>query len=198
MSWIYKIGVGKGLTESERQNNAREVYNYFSDKGATLESICGLLGNMQAESALNPGNKQGASTSLGWGLIQWTPSTVLTNWCKKYKYNWYDGSAQCYRIWCEGTKEKGASGWWETTSYPYSWSEFLALTSVSEATKAYLYERERAGVEALEKRLQYANEWYEYFSGSPAPTPTPTPPTPTPPTPYKQSPMPIYMMLRRF
>ena len=175
------------------QNNAIEFYNYFVNKGATLEAICGMLGNIQRESTLNPGIKQGSSTSLDWSLIQWTPSTVLTRWCKTYGYNWYDGSAQCERISCEGEGTKGASGYWLPTSdYTYNWSEFLALTDVAEATKAYLYERERAGVVALNDRLQYASEWYEYFSGTPVP---PTPPTP--PTPRKRTPMPIYMMLRK-
>ena len=189
MAWIYEIGVAKYFNTPQMQNNATEFYNYFTNKGATLEAICGMLGNIQRESTLNPGIKQGSSTSLGWGLIQWTPSTVLTNWCKTYGYNWYDGSAQCERISCEGEGTKGAGGSWiPTNEYAYSWSEFLALTDVAEATKAYLYERERAGVVALSDRLQYASEWYEYFSGTP----------PTPPIPRKRKSMPIYMMLKRY
>ena len=192
MAWIYEIGVAKYFSTSQMQNNATEFYNYFTNKGATIEAICGMLGNIQRESTLNPGIKQGSSTSLGWGLIQWTPSTVLTNWCKTYGYNWYDGSAQCERISCEGEGTKGAGGYWlPTHDYPYSWSEFIALTDVAEATKAYLYERERAGIGALDLRLKYASEWYEYFSGKP-----PTPPTP--PTPRKRKSMPIYMMLKNY
>ena len=186
MAWIYEIGVAKHFSTSQMQNNATEFYNYFTNKGATLEAICGMLGNIQRESTLNPGIKQGSSTSLGWGLIQWTPSTVLTNWCKTYGYNWYDGSAQCDRIYCEGEGTKGAGGSWIPTSeYAYSWSEFLALTDVAESTKAYLYERERAGDVALNDRLQYASEWYEYFSGKP-------------PTLRKRKSMPIYMMLKKY
>lgn len=193
MAWIYEIGVAKYFSTSQMQNNATEFYIYFINYGATLEAICGMLGNIQKESTLNPGIKQGSSISLGWGLIQWSPSTVLTNWCKTYGYNWYDGAAQCDRISCEGEGTKGASGYWLPTSeYPYSWSEFLALTDVAEATKAYLYERERAGIEALDLRLQYANEWYSYFTGSPVP-----PAPPTPPTPRKRTSIPIYMMLRK-
>ena len=194
MAWIYEIGVAKYFSTSQMQNNATEFYNYFTNKGATLEAICGMLGNIQRESGLNPGIKQGSSTSLGWGLIQWTPSTVLTNWCKTYNYNWYDGASQCERISCEGEKTKGAGGaWLPTSEYAYSWSKFLALTDVTEATKAYLYERERAGIEALSNRLQYAGEWYEYFSGTPVP-----PIPPTPPTSSKRTTMPIYMMLRKY
>ena len=190
MAWLYKIGVGKYFNQSQQENNALEFYNYFNNYGATIESICGMLGNITRESTLNPGIKQGNSTSLGWGLIQWTPSTVLTNWCKKYGYSWYDGSAQRERVKCEGEGIKGAKGYWlPTHDYPYSWSEFTDLTDVAEATKAYLYERERAGIGALDLRLQYANEWYTYLTGSP-----PTPPTP--PLKHKRK-MPIYMMLKK-
>ena len=194
MGWIYEIGVAKYFSTSQMQNNATEFYIYFINYGATLEAICGMLGNIQKESTLNPGIKQGSSISLGWGLIQWSPSTVLTNWCKTYGYNWYDGAAQCDRIKCEGEGTKNANGYWLPTSdYSYSWSEFITLTDVAEATKAYLYERERAGIEELDLRLQYASEWYEFFSGTPVP-----PQPPTPPTPIKRTSMPIYMMLRKF
>lgn len=193
MAWIYEIGVAKYFDKTKQQNNADEFYKYFNNYGATLEAICGMLGNITRESTLNPAIKQGISSNLGWGLIQWTPATILTNWCKQYKYNWYDGAVQCERIKCEGEGTKDAGGYWlPTTSYPYKWSEFIALTDVEEATKAYLYERERAGIEALDTRLKYASEWYNYFTGSPI---TPTPPTP--PTQYIKK-MPIYMMLRRF
>lgn len=200
MSFYYRIGVQAGLTQTERENNANEIYNYFSYYGATLDCICGMLGNWQWESGLNPGCKQGLSTSLGWGLIQWTPSTVLTDWCNRYNYNWYDGYAQCYRIWCEGTNQLGAGGVWiPTTEYPYTWSEFLALTDRHEAVKAWLYERGRGAPETLHvaERLQYSDEWYQYFTGSPTPPIPPVPPTP--PTPIqRRKKMPLYMMLRRF
>ena len=193
MAWLYEIGVGKYFNQSQQENNALEFYNYFNNYGATIESICGMLGNITRESTLNPAIKQGNSTSLGWGLIQWTPSTILTNWCKNYGYKWYDGTAQCERIKCEGEGIKGANGYWlPTHDYPYSWSEFIALTDVAEATKAYLHERERAGIQALDLRLQYASEWYTYLSGSPVP---PTPPTP--PIKHKRRKMPIYMMLKK-
>lgn len=193
MAWLYEIGVAKYFSISQMQNNAIEFYNYFINYGTTLEAICGMLGNIQKESTLNPGIKQGSSTSLGWGLIQWSPSTVLTNWCKTYGYNWYDGAAQCVRIKCEGEGTNNANGYWlPTSNYSYSWYEFIALTDVAEATKAYLYERERAGIEALDLRLQYAREWYKYFTGTPIPIAPPTPPTP-----IKRTSMPIYMMLRK-
>ena len=62
----------------------------------------------------------------------------------------------------------GYGGQWipkPALGYSYTGDEFSKLTDVSEACKAYLYERERAGVEALEKRLEYARQWYEFLEG---------------------------------
>ena len=197
MAWVYNIGVQTqyAYQSDEQKNNATELYNYFTYLGATLEAICGILGNITHESGLNPGCKQTSSTSSGWGLIQWTPSTVLTRWAGRVRVNWYDGAAQCERIQAEGTGQVEDTYWIPTSSYPYTWNEFLALTDVEEATKAYLYERERAGSTALSYRIEYALYWYSYFSDQPTP---PTPPTPTPPTPYRRDKrMPVYMMIRK-
>lgn len=198
MAWQYRIGVQTQFPymSAEQINNATEVYNYMRARGATVEAICGLLGNMTHESGLNPGCKQTSSTSSGWGLIQWTPSSVLTRWCTSQRLNWYDGAAQMSRIIAEGTQTlEGGPYWIPTTDYPYTWSEFEQLTDVDTATKAYLYERERAGEAALDRRLQYAEAWYLYFTGQPTPPP---PVPPTPPTPYKKDKgMSVWMMIRK-
>ena len=166
MSWEFKVGTDVYLTQSQMENNAKLFKQYFQSKGVTLESICGMLGNIEQESGLNPGVKQNTSTSSGWGLIQWTPSTVLTDWCNTYGYTWYDGDVQCLRIWSEGTNEMGAGGTFiPTEEYPYTWSEFCSLTNVDEATNGYRYERERAGDEKLENRLEYARKWYDFLKG---------------------------------
>ena len=84
MAWIVKVGVNAYLTQSEMENNATEFYGYFNSKGFTIESVAGMLGNLQQESNINPGMKQTASASSGWGLIQWTPSSNLTGYATAY------------------------------------------------------------------------------------------------------------------
>ena len=201
MSFYYVIGVQAGLTQAQMENNADIIYQYFSSYGVTLECICGMLGNWQKESTLNPGCKQGLAENdrnIGWGLIQWSPASVLTNWCRQYNYNWYDGYAQCYRVWCEGTEQLGAGGVWLPDyqhGYTYTWNEFISLTDVNEAVYAWLYERGRGVPETLdiEHRLLWANQWYEYFTGQPLPPTPPTPPSPS----HRRHKMPLYMMLRK-
>lgn len=191
MAWIVKVGVAQYLTQSEMKNNATEFYGYFNGKGFTIESVAGMLGNLQQESNINPGMKQTASARSGWGLIQWTPSSNLTAYASAHGTDWATGEIQTQLMWDEIIN--GYGGQWipkPSLGYGYTGAEFSKLTDVAEACKAYLYERERAGVEALSNRLTYASNWYEYLTGVTPPTP------PTPPAPTKRKGMPVWMMCR--
>lgn len=191
MAWIVKVGVAKYLTQSEMENNATEFYGYFNSKGFTIESVAGMLGNLQQESNINPGMKQTASARSGWGLIQWTPSSNLTDYANAHGSDWATGEIQTQLMWDEIIN--GYGGQWipkPALGYSYTGDEFSKLNDVSEACKAYLYERERAGTEALSKRLTYAGNWYEYLTGVTPPAP------PTPPASAKRKGMPIWMMCR--
>lgn len=190
MAWIVKVGVNAYLTQSQMENNATEFYGYFHSKGFTIESIAGMLGNLQQESNINPGMKQTASASSGWGLIQWTPSSNLTEYASAHGTDWASGEIQTQLMWDEIIN--GYGGQWipkPNKGYPYTGEEFSQLTNVTTACMAYLIERERAGVEVAEKRVAYANAWYEYLTGV-------TPPTPEPPSPTKRKGMPVWMMCR--
>lgn len=185
MSWNYVITDSTPWSHKTQSGNADEIISYFNSLGFTNEAIAGLLGNMERESFLNPGQQQiggGGATNSGYGLIQWTPSTDLTDIVGN---EWYRGDLQIQLINDEGS----TSRWIPTSSYPYSWSEFSQLTDYEEATKAYAYERERAGVASIETRLEYADFWYNYILDNP-----PSPPTPTPTKKH----MPVWMMCRRF
>lgn len=46
------------LTTEQQKINAYYLYSALSDKGWTLNSICGILGNMEVESSINPGRWQ--------------------------------------------------------------------------------------------------------------------------------------------
>lgn len=202
MAWSYVVTESyDALTTEQMQANAVEFYNYFAGQ-MTLEAICGILGNIQRESQLNPGQQEGGyggSPSHGYGLIQWTPeSSVYPNpllqWASYYGYDWYDGAIQCEYINAEGYYTDPTPGsvfekvWYTTSTYGYTWDEYKALTDIDTATAAYMYERERAGVSALPERIQAAHDWFTYLSGiitpftprltlpHPAPSPWYTPP----------------------
>lgn len=178
-SWHYNIGVEVYLTDEEMYENADMFYSFFANRGYTLESIAGMLGNIYRESHVNPGCKERESSDYGWGLIQWTPATILLEYATLHGWDWYDGATQCELIAEEIETDRGV--WIPTTRYNYSGEEFSQLTDLYEATGAYCYERERPGVVALEERYEWAGIFYEYISGHEPPIP-PTPPTPTVPT----------------
>ena len=188
MAWIYSVTDSVPWLNSKEThqiiNNTWAFYEYFSGK-MTKEAMAGVLGNMRRESYLNPGQQElGKSGDIkyGYGLIQWTPSTSLTSYITG---SWFDGNIQCDLIEREGNLDASLGGarWIKTSEYSYTWQEFCQLTDVAEATKAYLFERERAGVSALIQRLAYANEEYEILGGTP----------PTPPQ-TKRKKMPVWMM----
>jgi surface antigen len=178
--WYYRITKSYGaLSTSQKENNAILFYKYFSNT-MTLAAIAGILGNIERESQLNPGQVEGDSQyNVGWsdlqrghGFIQWTNSSnpnsnPLVSWKDGATNNkWASGTFQCYRIACEGSATEGAGGTWiknTTMGYTYTWEEFCNLNNYEEATKAYLHERERAGVAALSDRLQYAKKWYDFL-----------------------------------
>lgn len=71
------------LTLAEMKVNAQYILDYLRDKGWTKNAICGMLGNMQTESTINPRIWQSLNannTSGGFGLVQWTPATKYINW----------------------------------------------------------------------------------------------------------------------
>jgi len=51
MAWISRSGA---LTRAEMENNADIVIVYYRGLGINDNTIAGILGNMQAESSINP------------------------------------------------------------------------------------------------------------------------------------------------
>ena len=51
MAWISRNGY---LNQSEMENNADIVIAYYRSLGIVDKTIAGILGNMQAESTVNP------------------------------------------------------------------------------------------------------------------------------------------------
>ena len=80
--WTNQNPIQAGLfTRADQEINAREIWGYFQAKGWTLFSVCGMLGNMESESYINPGQWQlggiiedpNPQNVEGFGLVQWTP-----------------------------------------------------------------------------------------------------------------------------
>lgn len=179
MNWIYG---NRYLSENEMKNNALIITDYLLEREWSYNAIAGMLGNMEAESTINPGiwqNLNNSNTSGGFGLVQWTPSTNYTQWALENGYAIDDGYGQLKWI----DEETDNAGQWIMTD-GYMFTFYLFKRSVGEPeylASAFLKNFERAGVEVEEQRRANARKWYEYITGNYDPV-TPDPEDPENPS----------------
>lgn len=164
MSFISKNAF---LTEEEMTINARYIYRYLTSRGWTGQAVCGMLGNMETESTINPGiwqNLDEGNTSLGYGLVQWTPSTKYTSWCAERDLNPSAmGSALARIEWELANGEQ----YYPTDAYPLTFAEFKVSTqSPTYLAMAFLLNYERPADQTQPARGTQAEKWYSILKGS--------------------------------
>lgn len=169
------------LTDSEMSVNAKYIYFSLSSKGWTINSISAILGNMQAESSINPGRWQSddvGNYSLGYGLVQWTPVTKYTDWCSGQGFS--DPSEMDNNISRIEYERANGGQWYATDSYNLTFDEFATSSESCEyLARAFLLCYERPGDQSesvQEYRGSLARHWFNYLSGE-------VPDIPIPPTP---------------
>lgn len=155
------------LGAADQENNAAIIaatFSWWSPNG-----LAAILGNMQAESTINPGIWEGlneGNLSGGFGLVQWTPATKFLDWSGGDQ----SGDAQLQRI-----QYEIANGiqWGATQQFPLSFTEF----TTSDKPPGYLaaafmlnYERPAdQSWKAQQGRADNAERWYTWLTGLPAP-----------------------------
>lgn len=188
MSWI---AGNRYLSRSEVENNAILFRDIMMTNGVTLNAVCGMLGNIQSESGVNPGIWESLSPfNGGYGLVQWTPYTKYSEWAGA---GWEgNGDKQCERILYEAQNGLQWFGNPEApiVNPPLSFTEFLSSTlDVGTLANYFLWYYEHPAVTIQTIRAKQANEWLEFFGGTPGPGPGPSP--------LKRKRMPVWMMIRR-
>lgn len=186
----------RALSLSEMSNNAVLVDKFLTPRGWSKQAIAGLLGNMQTESWINPGvwqNLNPLNPELGYGLVQWTPSTKITDWLTAGGYELDDGDAQL--LWIDD--ETVPQGQWnKSTQYPISFEAFKISQETPEyLAYAFMYNFEQPGDLNQPVRQRQARYWYEYLAGDIPPTPV----EPNPPGPGvidSQKRLPLWMLLK--
>lgn len=199
MSWHYKISDRAGWTtphSDDQTDNASEVWlNLVNTYGWTEEAAAAVLGNMQHESYINPGQFEiGFNYSMlhGFGLGQWTPATKISNHVGSTNFDaMADGAKQMEYLVSTPSQytldyfnPDGSSHYYNESGLPYisSMSEFSQSTAgVDDLTKiwAICWEKPNnvAYANSIADRISDATYWYTLFTGTP-PTPPPTPPSP--------------------
>lgn len=133
-SW-YNTNVYGSLTTEERRHNAQNIRWYFRKNWDwTLVSIAAFIGNMSMESGLSPQQWEGGQydpENRGYGLVQWTPASLLINWASGMGYDYTNGTTQLRRLVYEYTE---GEEWYATPEYPCSFARFAHETTDSHGT----------------------------------------------------------------
>ena len=153
-------------------DTAQAVWTFFTGKGYTPEATAGIMGNMEAESGVDPTRIQSNGKGPAAGICQWESwRNKSLRWKGMADYaaskgkEWTDLQSQLEWLDME-LQGKDPS----TLSYLKKrvggFEAFKALTSVDKATTEFMKCFERPGVEHLDRRLKSANDFYNRLKGS--------------------------------
>lgn len=170
----------QGMNEVESQ-----VASFFREKGLDDLQIAAIMGNMYAESGMNPGSEEGGGTNAnGIGLCQWTNGrhTNLVNYAKSIGKSWTEVQVQLDFFWDHDSwgywsraytirSEHGPDGSENRSLDPVggtlvsgSKRAFLASTDLKDAVSQFCYGWEGAGIPRLKVRYEAADRYYELLT----------------------------------
>lgn len=169
------ISEDRYLSDNEMLNNAYLIGSKLATLGYSMSVICAILGNMARESTMSPVfNERGGG---GYGLVQWTPKSDLTDIVTRYNlgdYTKYDVQCSVFDYEC-GILAPNTQWYPNEHSYltnvPFmSFSQFKTLGeqySIADLTSAFMvyYERPYWDPEdyRLDIRVHYAEWFYSMF-----------------------------------
>lgn len=197
MGWIAE---NRALSVPEMENNANIIIAYYRSIGYADLTIASILGNMEAESSLSPVRTE--IGGQGYGLIQWTPRSVLENHCRTIGASPYtSGDVQLEVIDKELGNVYGINEWYTSSAFINNYrtsgttNDMIGITSQQFKTNSMHFSLDKLtilfmvgrlrpsydpSINHINTRKMLANYWLEYMGGTP-----PTPPTPpVPPFPF--------------
>lgn len=151
--------------DDESTQRAWTIWSELKKKGWTEEARAGLLGNADQETGgtFNPTMVE-VGGGGGYGLIQWTPQSVLINHVSmagiKEPYTSLKTQIEIIDWELNGV----GRGYIPTSRYPISGVEFKQMKNLREAATAYEMNRERPR-DPHPERQDMAQKWYDLFHG---------------------------------
>lgn len=148
--------------EGEHSNSnidviADKVYSFLRNRGMPAYQIFGILGNMKAESNMDPAAEQVPNDPDrgGKGLIQWDDRKYnLYDYAERQGKSWQDPDLQIEFMWYE------LNG-----SEQYAYNKLKATNNTREAALAFhrYFERSADTPQMEQRRVKYALEYQKWF-----------------------------------
>lgn len=153
---------------SDRDKRYWQIWAMAIGAGFSKQAAAALLGNAQGESDANPtADEAGGRPGFGYGVWQWTDSSGASSG-RVYMINLMTRAgvtdnpdtitAQFKLLMWHAPNGQ----WIATSSYPYSWTQFMTLTDINTATQAFVSNFERP-LNGHPERSTWAQEWYNKF-----------------------------------
>jgi hypothetical protein len=149
------------LNQSQMTANAQYILNVLVSKyGWSRQSVSALLGNAEIESTINPGRHENGGS--GFGLLQWTPGSVLINWANSQGLDPNSIDTQISRIIYE---LNNGIQWYPKGQYQLNFKNFSQNTNSPDwLASAFMYDYERPSAKAIAQtestRRSNALKWY--------------------------------------
>lgn len=153
---------------SDRDKRYWQIWAMAIGAGFSKQAAAALLGNAQGESDANPtADESNGAPGFGYGVWQWTDSSGASSG-RVYMINLMTRAgvtdnpdtitAQFKLLMWHAPNGQ----WIATSSYPYSWAQFMTLTNINTATQAFVANFERP-LNGHPERSTWAQEWYNKF-----------------------------------
>ncbi len=153
---------------SDRDKRYWQIWAMAIGAGFSKQAAAALLGNAQGESDANPtADEGGGRPGFGYGVWQWTDSSGASSG-RVYMINLMTRAgvtdnpdtitAQFKLLMWHAQNGQ----WIATSSYPYSWTQFMTLTDINTAAQAFVSNFERP-LNSHPERSTWAQEWYNKF-----------------------------------
>lgn len=153
---------------SDRDKRYWQIWAMALGAGFSKQAAAALLGNAQGESDANPTADEGnGAPGFGYGVWQWTDSTGASSG-RVYMINLMTQAkitdnpdtitAQFKLLMWHAPNGQ----WIATSSYPYSWTQFMTLTDINTAAQAFVANFERPR-DPHPERTTWSQEWYDKF-----------------------------------
>ena len=163
----YQVCIGNSSGDATDTRTFPEIWRYgaggATGYGVSLPVISAICGNAWRESHVNPAFAQVGGGA--YGIFQWDGSrrTAFETWCTQNGYSLTDGNAQLQYLIVEDFWSSARA---QEYGYPFNTlTEFLQSTSTDIAYLTEVWCRcwEIAGVEAMDERVQFAQDAQLYI-----------------------------------